>query len=320
MARSQKPKVIDVFAGVGGFSLGAIRAGFDLVAAVDLDAHAYAAHQSNFPNSSHAQTDVLKLNGDDLRDLAKLNGNRLTGLIGGPPCQGFSIMGRMRKNDARNKLFFHFFRLVSEIKPLFFVCENVPGILNEKYDALREESLRLVRRNYNVLEPFELSADAFGAPTERTRVFFIGCAKDSGLEFSEDDFKPKKQKQKAVVKTAFIGLPRKIDPDWQCEKEGWRKIEKVDSSYTNLINRISTEAVGNKNAIERFDNESEVFGFLGTKHTRQVIKRFSVVKSPATRLRTRSSCATLRRRNPRGRACQSGSARKSRRSWPCKAS
>jgi DNA (cytosine-5)-methyltransferase 1 len=301
MNRAKKPKVIDLFAGVGGFSLGAVRVGFDLIAAIDIDRHAVAAHGKNFPKSFHARRNILNISGQQLHDLAGLNGERLTGLVGGPPCQGFSTMGKMRKNDTRNKLFFHFFRLVSEIKPVFFVCENVPGILNEKYSALREESFRLVRRDYNVLEPFELSADNFGAPTERTRVFFIGCAKDSGLEFSENDFKPKKQRQKTFVKTAFVGLPRKIDPNWQSEIDGWRKIEKVDSSYTKLINRISVESVGNKDAIERFNNESEVFGFLGTKHTRQVIKRFSVVKPGETdaiskfpRLNWNAACPTLR--------------------------
>lgn len=241
------------------------------------------------------------MGGQQLRELAGINGDHLTGLVGGPPCQGFSTMGKMRKNDARNKLFFHFFRLVSEIKPMFFVCENVPGILDEKYTTLREESFNLVRKDYEILAPLKLTASDFGAATDRSRVFFIGWAKDSGLEFSENDFKPKQKKEKVVVKTAFVGLPRKIDPDWQSERDGWRKIDKIDSSYTQLINRISTESIGNEDAIERFNNKSEVFGFLGTKHTRQVIKRFAVVKPGETdiiskfpRLNWNAPCPTLR--------------------------
>src|ERR1043165_6480202 len=185
MSNAAKPKVIDLFSGVGGFSLGAVRAGFDLAAAIDLDPYAAATHKKNFPNTLHARRDVLHLGADALRRIAGLNGHRLTGLIGGPPCQGFSTMGRMRKNDARNKLFFHFFRLVSELNPLFFICENVPGILDDKYETLREESFKLVAKKFNLLAPFELSADDFGVATARSRVFFIGCAKDSGLSCSQ---------------------------------------------------------------------------------------------------------------------------------------
>jgi site-specific DNA-cytosine methylase len=137
MSRSKRPKVIDLFAGAGGFSLGATRAGFAVAAAIDLDPYAFETHTVNFPKCNHDRRNVKKLSGDQLRDIAGINGQRVDGLIGGPPCQGFSTMGWRRKNDARNKLFYHFFRLVSEVKPLFFVVENVPGILDEKYDVKR---------------------------------------------------------------------------------------------------------------------------------------------------------------------------------------
>lgn len=301
MNRRAKSKIIDLFAGVGGFSLGAVRAGFELAAAVDLDRHAVDAHKKNFPHAAHARRDVLGLCGDDIRDLAKLNGHRLAGLIGGPPCQGFSTMGNRRKNDARNKLFFHFFRLVSEINPLFFVAENVPGILDEKYQALREESFRLVGKKYHLLPPLELCAADFGAATNRTRVFFVGWAKDSGLGFSEEHFKTLQLKHKTVVRTAFAGLPDRIDPAWQTEKDGWRKIRRVNSDFIKRINQIPSEAVGDKTTVERFFKEAEVFGFLGTEHTLKVIKRFSKVKPGATdeiskfpRLKWDDFCPTLR--------------------------
>jgi DNA (cytosine-5)-methyltransferase 1 len=298
--RSRTPKVIDLFAGAGGFSLGALRAGFDVAAAIDLDPHAFETHKKNFPKSNHARRNVERLSGSQLLEIAKLSGKKLDGLIGGPPCQGFSLMGRRRKNDARNKLFFHFFRLVSEIKPLFFVAENVPGILGEKYGTLRSESLKQVSKHYDLLDPLELSAATFGAPTERTRVFFIGWLKDSGFNLSEKDFLLSSFPEKTVVRTAFDGLPEKVDPAWISEHQAWQKILKPESKFAIKINAF-VEGAGNKDAIVRFTAKQEVSGFLATKHTPEVIERFRRVKpgkmdevSKFPRLDWNGMCPTLR--------------------------
>jgi DNA (cytosine-5)-methyltransferase 1 len=301
MSSKAKPKIIDLFAGVGGFSLGAVRAGFDLGAAIDLDPQAMETHEKNFPMTPHARRNVLGLKGDDLRELAGLNGHRLTGLIGGPPCQGFSTMGKMRKNDARNKLFFHFFRLVSELNPLFFVCENVPGILDEKYEALREESLKLVSSKYHMLDPFQLSASDFGVATERSRVFFIGLAKDSGMDLSRESFAAPARTNKATVRSAFAGLPRRIDPGWQTEQSGWRGVDLADVDFAKRINQLVPGIAGDEEALKRFEERSEVSGFLGTKHTPEVVARFAQVMqgeadsiSKFPRLKWDARCPTLR--------------------------
>jgi DNA (cytosine-5)-methyltransferase 1 len=301
MSSKATPKIIDLFAGVGGFSLGAVRAGFGLAAAIDLDPHAVETHQKNFPNTPHARRNVLGLKGEYLRELANLNGHRLTGLIGGPPCQGFSTMGKMRKNDARNKLFFHFFRLVSELNPLFFVCENVPGILDDKYETLREESFKLVTKRYQMLDPFELSAGDFGAATERSRVFFVGCAKDSGISVSPDHFMPPLCRKIATVRSAFAGLPRRIDPNWQTEESGWRRVHLTGSDFADAINVLVPGVVGDRKALERLAESSEVSGFLGTIHTSQVVARFAAVRpgkadsiSKFPRLQWDALCPTLR--------------------------
>jgi len=300
MSRSSRPKIVDVFAGVGGFSLGAVRAGFDVVAAIDLDIHAHETHQKNFPNSQHGRRDVRNLSGEQLRAIAGLNGHKLDGLIGGPPCQGFSTMGRMRKNDARNKLFHHFFRFVSELKPLFFVAENVPGILDPKYEVLREESFRLVEREYEIMPPFELSAATFGAATERTRVFFIGWAKDAGFQLSEQSFETEEPVKKTDVRTAFEGLPDDIRPEWQDAHYLWQQITKPTSRFGKAINRI-VEGTGDETARKRFLDRAEVSGFLATKHTPAVVRRFDKLEPGKTdpiskfpRLKWDRACPTLR--------------------------
>src|SRR5688572_14309580 len=98
------PAVIDLFSGVGGLSLGAARANFRVAASVELDPLASSSHAENFPGTNHLQTDVAQLTGSDLLRAAGLRGGELAGLIGGPPCQGFSLIGRRALNDPRNNL------------------------------------------------------------------------------------------------------------------------------------------------------------------------------------------------------------------------
>ena len=129
--------VIDLFAGAGGLSLGAARAGFNISAAVEIEQHAIDSHKANFPNTIHIQQDIMELCGEKLLELAGLQQNQLVGVIGGPPCQGFSSIGQGDVEDTRNRLFVKFFELISELRPAFFVAENVPGIMNQKYDDIR---------------------------------------------------------------------------------------------------------------------------------------------------------------------------------------
>lgn len=129
------PAVIDLFAGAGGLSLGAARAGFDVCAAVEIDPHAITSHRTNFPNTVHIQRNIMSLTGANIIAEANIRQQDLIGIIGGPPCQGFSSIGQGDVDDIRNRLFVKFFELVEDLHPLFFVAENVPGIMNCKYDG-----------------------------------------------------------------------------------------------------------------------------------------------------------------------------------------
>jgi DNA (cytosine-5)-methyltransferase 1 len=295
-----KPKVIDLFAGVGGFSLGAIRAGFDVVAAIDLDKHAIASHKKNFPHATHRRRNVANLRGAALLEIAKLKPDELSGMIGGPPCQGFSRIGNRRKNDVRNSLFFQFFRLVSELQPCFFVAENVPGIQDDKYSDFLTHCLDQVRDDYHLVEPFELCASDFGAATNRTRVFFVGVHRLLGVSFSSDDFTPSQKVSKASVRRAFDGLPSVVDDSWQTEESSWREVASVDSSYAKLVNRRCGKLAGEPIALRRFE-ERLVSGWLGTRHEDKVRERFALVQAGQTektsrypRLRWEGRCPTLR--------------------------
>ena len=128
----RRPVVIDLFAGVGGLSLGFAAAGFRVALAIENDQQAYEAHVKNFPQTLVIPGNVDEFAGnprDYLGKIQELQGVKISGIIGGPPCQGFSYIGERAAGDERNLLTSRFMDIVLELKPDFFLMENVPGLL-----------------------------------------------------------------------------------------------------------------------------------------------------------------------------------------------
>ena len=182
------------------------RAGFNVHGAVDTDPHALRAHKINFTASRHLDVDVSTLTGEKLIDLLELNTQELSGIVGGPPCQGFSSMGLRNRDDPRNTLFVDFFRIVSEVNPAFYLAENVPGILRPTNRAIVERALAHVPSKYRILQPITLSAKDYGAPTTRKRVFFFGYDPNRLESMTDNDFLPPSDVEKVVVRNALKGL------------------------------------------------------------------------------------------------------------------
>ena len=300
--KNDRPTVIDLFCGCGGLSLGAARAGFSVVAGLDTDERAIKAHALNFPESKHLELDIATLSGSDITRELTPTTKDIDGLIGGPPCQGFSYIGKGKRNDKRNRLFFHFFRLVNELRPSFFLCENVPGILSPKHDRKRRTALRQIEDDYTILPPMKLKASDYGAPTTRTRVLYIGTRKDLGIEIQESDFEPKKDLIKVPVKDALKGLRKSISPDWQSAEQGWRIAGRgVNGGFGRRINAFIPKGIGDPEAIRILKEEKRVSGCLGTVHAENVLERFDTVPQGAmddvsrtTRLNLNGFCPTLR--------------------------
>lgn len=295
-------KIIDLFAGGGGFSLGAARAGFKLAASVEIDRFANETHQRNFPNTRHLGKDIAKLKGALLLKEANLKKGELTGLIGGPPCQGFSTIGKCDPDDVRNSLFGHFMRLVKETKPSFFVAENVPGILNERNSEIIQSALKHLPKGYVMLAPHKVCAANFGAPTTRTRVFFVGYDPTKCNEISTEIFEPPVGRDKVLVGTALRGLSEVIDPAWQSEKDSWQKVEKLPESYfSSKAQGDIPEGVGDQFAIDAFFDAGYTSGCFGTVHSPNVAMRYGNLKAGQTdqisrsvRLDANGLCPTLR--------------------------
>lgn len=300
--RHSAQNVVDLFSGVGGFSLGAARAGFTVRCAVDTDTEAVSAHKRNFRQTKHLQTDVSELTGQELRRSLALNNGDLSGIIGGPPCQGFSSIGRRDKDDVRNKLFPEFFRLVAEALPKFYLAENVPGILRGKNSATLIKALSYVADKYVVLAPMALTASDYGAPTARTRVFFFGYLKEEMEPLTADDFNPPPDVETVLVKNALHGLPIKIKSAWRTEKQSWRVVRVHGNGYyVSRLHGCVSPGVGDPIALERLKNESRASGFLGTVHSKEVAERYAAIEcgksdpvSRSYRLDPNGFCPTLR--------------------------
>lgn len=298
-----QPKVIDLYAGAGGLSLGAARAGFTVSAAVELDKFAIDSHTKNFPYVTHLDNDIAKLSGNMLLMHAGLKKGELDGLIGGPPCQGFSTMGKRQLDDARNDLFGHFMRLVDETRPAFFLAENVPGILNEKYDDIRKAAFARLPKRYVTLAPITVKANCYGAPTTRTRIFFFGYDPSKMADMTRSDFEPGSNIELTMVMEALHGLPKDILSDWKADvNQGWSRanIEK-ESAFLNKVTNAVPIGVGNNSALEIYMEKRIVSGCIGTIHSPEVEKRYGELGygeqdeiSKSIKLNPNGFCPTLR--------------------------
>ncbi len=174
-----KPVAVELFCGVGGMTLGFERAGFNVVGAFDWDKRNVEYHKINFPKSLTFEKDISDLSASEILKLCKLSPGSIDVLFGGPPCQGFSVIGHKDNADERNLLILDFARLVDELRPRYFVVENVRGLLfNYSKPTLDKFLHRVKNSGYEILNPIQLlDASEFGVPQKRRRAFILGHLK-----------------------------------------------------------------------------------------------------------------------------------------------
>ena len=169
-----RPAVLDVFAGVGGLALGFEQAGFDIAAALEIDPVHAATHAFNFPRCRTLCADATQIRGTDIRSHLHAP---VDVVVGGAPCQGFSMIGKRALDDPRNQLVKHFLRLVVELEPAVFVLENVRGLTLGKHRQLLDElAAEFQEAGYAVTLPWQvLNARDYGVPQDRQRLFLLGA-------------------------------------------------------------------------------------------------------------------------------------------------
>lgn len=172
-----RPVGIDLFAGVGGLSLGFEQAGFDIAAAVEIDPIHASAHHYNFPESTVVVRSVVGLTGDELRAAAGIGSRPVDVVFGGSPCQGFSLIGQRMLDDPRNELVREFVRLVQELGAKTFVFENVKGLTVGKQRQFLDAVISaFADAGYGVTGPWRvLNATHYGVPQDRQRLFLLGA-------------------------------------------------------------------------------------------------------------------------------------------------
>ena len=206
-------KAVSLFSGCGGFCEGVETAGFEVAIAVENDRHACMTYRANFPKTPLFEGDIRAFlaPGSGHREAYRLDAVDL--VFGGPPCQGFSQIGPRDLSDERNSLYLEFARVVRSLKPRMFIMENVPNLLLMNKGHFREAILAHLRSlGYANTCFLKLSADDFGVPQTRERVFFFGTRDDirfpSDLRaWAEGFLAGMRSKRPVTVSEAIADLP-----------------------------------------------------------------------------------------------------------------
>ncbi|RCJ34701.1 DNA (cytosine-5-)-methyltransferase [Nostoc minutum NIES-26] len=311
--RKQRPIAVDLFAGAGGMTLGFEQAGFDVLASVEIDPIHCATHEFNFPGCFVLCKSVVDTTGEEIRNRSEIGDREIHAVICGSPCQGFSLIGKRAFDDPRNSLVFHFHRLVLELKPKFFVMENVRGItVGEHKKILQTLISEFQNKGYQVEEKYQvLNAAHYGVPQSRERLFLIGAREDAELpKYPQPITQTAKPNDSArqdsfalpigpTVRDAIGDLPEAeqyselLQRDWVVAEYG------KPSNYTQILRSISTLA--DDYSYQREFDSRILSSSLRTKHSPTTIERFAATtqgeREPISRfhkLHPAGVCNTLR--------------------------
>ena len=245
-----KPTVIDLFAGVGGLSLGFEMEGFDILLANEFDQSIATAYKENHKSTNVVVGDITSL------DLSKVFGeyvNKIDVVIGGPPCQGFSQKGQRKTiNDERNFLFKHYVEVVKFVKPKYFVMENVPNLLTAEKGFFLNEIKGLFKDYGYSIRYGILNAADYGVPQNRRRAIIIGKYLANPPEL------PLPCKQKVTIWDAISDLAYLESGEGEFEQE-YRNSPKSDYE-------------------KKMRKESKIlYNHMATKHSALALERLSLI-------------------------------------------
>lgn len=278
----QRMRAIDLFCGTGGFSRGAHAANFDVVSAYDYDHNLTYSFETNFPDTQLFSKDITALSGADVLEDAD---GPIDLIFGGPPCQGFSLIGRRDANDPRRSLLKKFFEIVDEARPRAFVMENVEGLMIGSAREELNEAIGLLS-GYKTIEPTVLDASEFGAATKRRRAFVIGYLPEVSGPFDFADLERFKTTPSSVEDAiGDLGSPVSVST-LDDGTDVWRLRKNSRSSdYASRLHSRERTFTGNKR----------------TKHLDRVVARFAKIDQGGfdpigkyPRLKWSGLCPTLR--------------------------
>ena len=232
-------KIIDLFCGCGGLSKGFELAGFESILAIDVWDDAIKTYNYNHKNNVAICKDICEIDNEFLESLK--NNNDIFGIIGGPPCQGYSTVGKRDINDKRNYLYLEYCRVVEKIKPKFFVLENVKGLLTLNDGMFKEDIIKRFENIGYIVKYKILNASDYGVPQNRQRVFFVGIL---GKEFKF----PKELDYKISTEDAISDLEKcsnfyKVEPKTEYQKNMRKKQKELKNNELTLHSEQTTSII-----------------------------------------------------------------------------
>lgn len=222
-------KFIDLFSGCGGFSVGMEMAGHKCLLGIDFDENAVKSFAKNHPKAHALHMDIHKLTKKKLESLIDINGVDM--VIGGPPCQGFSTVGKGDAADARNDLFQQFVRIVRITKPKVVLFENVTGMLAKKNEKTLHKIYSSFERMGYHMDARVMSADEYGVPSKRRRAIIMGV-KDALPSYPKITHGERGRKPAVTVEEAFEKMHTRSGKIFNHE------VEKAQLKNTTDIKRL----------------------------------------------------------------------------------
>ena len=235
-----KTTFVDLFAGAGYMGLGFTAAGFDCVAAVEIEKNAAASHRRNHPGVPVIEADIREVGRREIYKAAGLNTEKIDVVVGSPPCQPWSIQGHNNPSDCRRSLLDEFLRVVVELRPKHFIMENVPGLTQGKNRAVLEALIAEFSLAGYDCTPWQLlNARNHGVAQDRKRLFLLGSRRDCYLiEYPEH--------QPPV--TCQDVLEDLEDPEAARLLSGWEK-----TAHTpEVLERFAQVPLGGHDKVSRF--------------------------------------------------------------------
>lgn len=252
----KKYKVLDMFCGAGGLSKGFIDADYEVVLGVDFDDAALKTFEANHGKAKPMKLDLFKDSEMDFL-IKEAQKNKIDVLVGGPPCQGFSLAGSRDEKDDRNKLYERMVQLAKEIKPKAIILENVPGMITLYGGKAKDRILSdFSELGYNMTYKI-LYAPDYGVPQIRKRVFFVGLL-NSEMTYEYPTPVCSSEDEYISCEEAIGDLPSlefhfgHAETDYEND---------IISEYQKMMRK----------------NSEKLYNHIGTKHTEKVVQLISMV-------------------------------------------
>jgi len=198
--KNLSPNVLDLFCGAGGFAEGFRQAGYKIIAGIDFDDNALTTFEFNFPEALTIKKDLSR---DYIEGMDKIFSHKIDVIIGGPPCQGFSVAGKRLKDDPRNTLYKAYLHLIKALKPKAIVIENVPTIMGLYGGVIGKQIIEDIEHLTYKVKVYKLLASDYGIPQTRKRIFFVGILGKGDFKIPEGKY----TNSPLTTKTAISDLP-----------------------------------------------------------------------------------------------------------------